>query len=167
MSTLFCVHIIFLDDYKKQQHISVFTLKKQILALKQRIDHMVGLSKIKHPLYSSVVGWGHNLVKGWESMATLLLHVVSVNRQSRPRTHCGYSKKETNHKLCFKKVTYLKLLLLFDCSLLSRILILLRTTCNQAEWEIMFSLLTMPFAAAISRWYCHAVIYFKFQSILP
>lgn len=79
-------------------------------------------------------------MKGWESVATLP-HMVPVKRQARPPTHCGCwggqntITKEHNCKA-------------FIICLLSSILILLRPSCNQPEWKIVFSALTMPFAAA-------------------
>lgn len=44
----------------------------------------------------------------------------------------------------------------FIICLLSSILILLQPACNQPECEIMFSALTMPFAAANPCRYCYS-----------
>lgn len=44
----------------------------------------------------------------------------------------------------------------FIICLLSSVLILLQPACNQPEWGIMFSALTVPFAAANPCWYCYS-----------
>lgn len=90
-------------------------------------------------------------MKGWESMATLP-HMVPVKRQSRPCTHCGcWGGGEALTMIT--KEHYCKT---FIICLLSSILILLQPAYNQPEWEIMFSALTMPFAAANPCWYCYS-----------
>lgn len=92
-------------------------------------------------------------MKGWESMATLP-HMVPVKPQSPPRTHCGcWGDKTLIDKTMITKEHNCKA---FIICLLSSILILLRPACNQPEWEIMFSALTRPFAAANPCWCCYS-----------
>lgn len=84
-------------------------------------------------------------MKGWESVATLP-HMVPVKRQSRPPTHCGCWGRGGGQNIKYDyKGTQLQG---FIICLLSSILILLQPACNQPEWKIVFSALTMPFAAA-------------------